>query len=172
MCGRALGRGIGTGGELPGELDDVRDSAPCNSPPVPIPETAGGGFLFDRLLGVDMRVSVEAHFQQGAAWPATERHAGEAKSMHGRHSRLGRSAGRERILRLAAPALPMPQDAVDDARVRDEGDDLHLGAAATDHGVDLENLREQTGPCPAGLPGKVGIVLPGLSVCQGTGAGR
>ena len=108
MCRRALGRGIGTGGELPGELGDVRDCAPGNWPPVPIPETAGGRFLFDRMLSMGMRVSVEAHFQQGAAWPATERHAGEAKSMHGRHSRLGRSAGLERILRLAVPALPMP----------------------------------------------------------------
>jgi len=74
-----------------------------DSLPVPIPETAGGCFLFGWLPGVGMRVSVEAHFQQTAAWPATERPAVEAKSMNGGDSRLGRSAGLEKILRLAAP---------------------------------------------------------------------
>jgi hypothetical protein len=53
----------------------------------------------------------------------------------GRRSRL------ERIARLAALALEMPQDAIDDTRVSNDRDNLHFCAAArTQHGVNLENL--------------------------------
>jgi ABC-type multidrug transport system permease subunit len=39
-----------------------------------------------------------------------------------------RSAGFERILRIAALALPMAQDTIDNARLYNEGDDAHAGA--------------------------------------------
>jgi len=85
--------------------------------------------------------------------------------------RLGRSARIEWVLRLAAPAFTMAQDAVDDPRVCNEGDDLHACAAGAKQRVCFEDFPEQSRPGAAGFPGEVGIVLPGLSVCRGKGAG-
>ena len=50
-------------------------------------------------------------------------------------SRLGWSAGFEWILYLAALALAMAQDAVDDARISNDGDNLHFSAAAHNTGL-------------------------------------
>ena len=52
-----------------------------------------------------------------------------------------RSAGFERILYLAGPALPTVQDAVDHTRVCDEGDDPHACAAGANQGSVLKIFR-------------------------------
>jgi len=85
--------------------------------------------------------------------------------------RLRRSARIEWVLRLAAPAFTMAQDAVDDPRVCNEGNDLHACAACAKQRVCFEDFPEQSRPRAAGFPEEVGIVLPGLSVCRGRGAG-
>ena len=80
-----------------------------------------------------------------------------------------RSAGFERILGFAAPAFPMAQDAVDDARVRNQGNDAHAGAARAKQRIDFEDFSNQAGPRAAGLPGGVRIVLPGACVSRSRG---
>ena len=46
----------------------------------------------------------------------------------------------------------MPENAIDDSRIRDERDYLHLGATAAQEGVHLENPLDKAGPrCPAPL---------------------
>ena len=51
-----------------------------------------------------------------------------------------RSAGLERVLRLAAPALPVAQDALHYPRVCNEGDNLHACAASAQERVHLEDF--------------------------------
>ena len=82
-----------------------------------------------------------------------------------------RSAGFERILRFAAIAFPMAQNAVDDARVGNKRDDLHSGATGAYQWVHLENFPQQARPGAACFPGDVGIVLLGAHVCRRSGAG-
>jgi len=53
-----------------------------------------------------------------------------------------RSAGLERILGFAALAFPMAQNAVDDAWVGNQGDDLHQGAAFSDKRVNFKDFIE------------------------------
>ena len=102
--------------------------------------------------GCGMRARIGAHFVQRAAEPATERPAETVALMNGGGSRLGRSAGLERIMDLAALALAMAQDPVDDARIRNDGDNLHFCAAArTQHRIDFEYLAKQARPGPADL---------------------
>jgi hypothetical protein len=67
----------------------------------------------------------------------------------------------ERVPSLAALALPVSQDAVDDAGVGNKGDDAHAGAAGASQRISFEDFPDQAGPSAAGLPGEVGIV-PGL----------
>jgi len=81
-----------------------------------------------------------------------------------------RSAGFERILRLAALAFPMAQDAVDDPRVCNKRDDLHAGATGADQGVHFEDFPQQARPRAPGFPAEVGIVLLRPGVCRATGA--
>ena len=53
----------------------------------------------------------------------------------------------------------MTQDAVDNARVGNKGDDAHAGAAGgASQGVRLEDFPDQTSPGAARLPEQVGIV--------------
>ena len=80
-----------------------------------------------------------------------------------------RSAGFERILRFAALAFPMAQDAVDHARFCNKGDDLHPGAAFADKRVNFKDFSEQARPGAPGFPRKVGIVLLRVGVCRGIG---
>ena len=73
--------------------------------------------------------------------------------------RLERSARFERVSCPAAIALAVAQDAVDDARVGNKGDDAHAGAAGSaSQGVSLEDFPDQTGPRAGSLPGEIGIV--------------
>ena len=65
----------------------------------------------------------------------------------------------ERVPSLAALALPVAQDAVDDAGVGNKGHDAHAGAAGAHQGVGFEDLPDQAGPSAAGLAGEIGIVL-------------
>ena len=64
----------------------------------------------------------------------------------------------ERVPSLAAVALPVSQDAVDDAGVGNKGEDAHAGAAGAGQGIRFEDFPNQAGPSAAGLPGEVGIV--------------
>ena len=68
-----------------------------------------------------------------------------------------RSARFGRILRLAALAFAVAQDAAGDARVCNKGDDANARAASAEQRVDFEDFSEQTRPGAACLPGKVGI---------------
>jgi len=64
----------------------------------------------------------------------------------------GRTSGLERIAGLAVIAFEMPQDSVDNPRIGDDGDNLHLCAADTEKRIHLENLLDEAGPgCPASL---------------------
>jgi len=111
-------------------------------------------------------------FRQGArhtsAGRMPGRHAGWP--IRGSLESAGRNARRssrfERILCLAAPAFQVAQDAIDNARLCNKGDDAHAGAAGAKQGIDLEDLPDQARPRAAGLPGEVGIVpiLVGISV--------
>ncbi len=81
-----------------------------------------------------------------------------------------RSAGFERILRPAALAFPMVQDAVDDPRVGNKRDDPHAGATSADQGVHFENLPQQARPRAPRFPREVGIVMLRMGVYLGIGA--
>jgi hypothetical protein len=85
--------------------------------------------------------------------------------------RLRRSPGLERVLRLAALAFPMAQDAVDDPHVCNKRDDLHAGAALAKERVCFEDFPQKASPQASGFPGGVGIVLAEMSVYCGTAAG-
>ena len=80
------------------------------------------------------------------------------------------SARFEGIPRLAALAVAVVQDAVDNARVCNKGDDAHACAADAEHWVYLENFPQQARPGAARFPGEVGIVLLGASVFRRSGA--
>jgi len=59
----------------------------------------------------------------------------------------------ERILRLASLAFAVAQDAVEDARICNKGDDAHAGAAGAEQRVDLrrqllESSCKTTGQMP------------------------
>jgi hypothetical protein len=64
----------------------------------------------------------------------------------------------------------MAQDAVDDPRVCNEGDNPHAGATGAEERVNLENLLQQARPGASGFLGEVGILLLGVGVCRGSGA--
>ena len=82
-----------------------------------------------------------------------------------------RSTGFERILRLAALALPMAQNPVDDPRVCNKRDDLHAGATGANQGVHFEDFPEEASPRASGFLREFGFVLLQLGVCSKTGAG-
>jgi len=81
-----------------------------------------------------------------------------------------RNARFERILRLAALAFAVAQDAAGDARIYNKGDDAHARAASAEQRVDFEDFSEQARPGAACFPGEVGIVLLGAYVCRRSGA--
>jgi hypothetical protein len=56
-----------------------------------------------------------------------------------------RRTRRERVPSFAALALPVAQDAVDDAGVGNKGDDAHAGAAGADQRIGFENNPQTTG---------------------------
>jgi hypothetical protein len=70
-----------------------------------------------------------------------------------------RSSRLERILRVAALAFPMAQDAIDNARFRDKGTDAHAGTAGAKQRVRLEDFPDKTRPRATGFPGEVRIIL-------------
>jgi len=83
----------------------------------------------------------------------------------------GRITRFERVFCPAAIALAMAQDAVDDARVDNKGDDAHWGAAgAASQRVSLEKFPDQARPRAPRLPGEIGIV-PIAGCFGGLGAG-
>jgi hypothetical protein len=62
------------------------------------------------------------------------------ESLHQGSVDAGRRAGRKGIPRPAAAAAEMAQDAVHDARLHNDGNDLHLGPARAQQRIDFENL--------------------------------
>lgn len=87
------------------------------------------------------------------------RHADLAELLGARLCRLGRRTGLKGISGSAALALEMPQNAIHNPWLGYYGDNLHLGATGTEHGVDFENLAEQASPPAAGFPGELGILV-------------
>jgi hypothetical protein len=85
-----------------------------------------------------------------------------------------RSSGRrpwfKGILRLAALACTMPQDAVNDAGIGNKGDDAHAAAAGAKQRIGLENLLNQPSPGTACFPGAIRIVALGKYRCRQAGA--
>jgi len=73
----------------------------------------------------------------------------------------GRRPGLERILRFAAAAFAVPEDAANDAGIRNKGYDTHAAAARAQQGIGLEDFPDQARPGAAGFPGAIGIVLHG-----------
>jgi hypothetical protein len=59
----------------------------------------------------------------------------------------------------------MLQDAVDNARICNKGDDAHAVAAGAQKGIRLEELSDQASPRAAGFPGAIGIVPLGKLRC-------
>jgi len=76
----------------------------------------------------------------------------------------GRRTRLEGISGSAALALEMSQNAIHHPWLSYNRDNLHLGAAGTEHGVDFENLAQQASPRAAGFPGELGILI----LCGGT----
>lgn len=70
--------------------------------------------------------------------------------------------------RLAALAFAVSHDAVDNAWICNDGDNLHARPTATQQRVNLENLPQQPGPCPAGLLGEVRVLVRPAGFCSGT----
>jgi hypothetical protein len=64
----------------------------------------------------------------------------------------------------------MPQDAVDDAGIRNKGDDAHASAAGAKQRIRLEDLFNQPSPRAAGFPGAIRIVPLGKSLIGQVGA--
>lgn len=64
----------------------------------------------------------------------------------------------------------MAQNAVDDPRIRNKGDDLHAGTTGVEQWVHFEDFPEQARPGAPGFPGEVAIVLLRPGVCRATGA--
>ncbi len=62
----------------------------------------------------------------------------------------------------------MPENAIDDSRIRDERDYLHLGATAAQEEVHLENPLDKAGPRCPGAVERTQVVSPDAA---GSGAG-
>jgi len=63
----------------------------------------------------------------------------------------------------------MPQDAVDDARICNKGDDAHAPAAGIQEGIRFENFLDRASPRAAGFPGNIRIVPLGKTRCRQAG---
>jgi hypothetical protein len=149
----------GAGGELPCRNRFLTAGASGNSPPA----------TSSALTACDF-----GHFwadvDPAGAWPATGDHTVALELLRGACLPRRRSAGLEWIVRLAALAFPMAQDAIDDPRLCNKGNDLHAGATGANQRVHFEDFPEQARPGASGFPGEVGIVLVRLGVCRATGA--
>ena len=75
----------------------------------------------------------------------------------------------EGISGSAMLALEMPQDAIHHPWLSYNGDNLHLGATGTEHGVDFENLAQQASPRAASFPDKLGILVILAGMCGTAG---
>jgi len=64
----------------------------------------------------------------------------------------------------------MPQDAADDAGIRNKGDDAHASAAGAKQRIRLEDLFNQPRPRAAGFSGAIRIVALGKSLIGQVGA--
>ena len=81
----------------------------------------------------------------------------------------GRRAGFEGISGLAALALKMRQDSSNHACISNNGDNLHLSAAGTQHGIYFKNLGKQARPCAASIFGELRVLVGPGGLCCGTG---
>ena len=144
-----IGGELGTGGELPGERSvsgrrSARKFDHCTE-------------FCTRGLGI-RRSSGRPRL---AGRLAMERKSGATLGLlPGARTGLRRSARLKRILCFAAIAFTMAQDAIDNARLSNKGDNAHTGAASANEGVNLENLLQQARPRASSFSGKVGINAP------------
>jgi hypothetical protein len=74
------------------------------------------------------------HFDQTEIRTGIGSRGSVLKSLRGECGRPGRCAGFKGIARLAALALEVPQDTIDNARLSNNGDNLHLGPADAGRG--------------------------------------
>jgi len=81
----------------------------------------------------------------------------------------GRRARFEGISGLAALALEMPQDSINHACISNNGDNLHLSATGTQHGIYFKNLGKQARPCAASIFGELRVLVGPGGLCCGTG---
>jgi len=110
-----------------------------------------------------------AELDATGAWPAAGNDTVTLELSPGACLRPRRRARLERILRLAALALAIAQDAVDDRRVGNEGNYAHAGATGAEKGIHFENLLQQARPSASGFLGDVGVVRIRLGVRRATG---
>ena len=94
---------------------------------------------------------------------------GEVGLLMGKCGAPGRRARFEGISGLAALALEMPQDSINDACISNNGDNLHLRAAGTQHGIYFKNLGKQARPCAASIFGELPVLVGPGALCCGTG---
>ena len=80
----------------------------------------------------------------------------------GKYGAPGRRARFEGISGLAALALEMPQDSINHACISNDGDNLHLRAAGTQHGIYFKNLGKQACPYAASFLGELRVSSGGL----------
>jgi hypothetical protein len=73
---------------------------------------------------------------------------------------LWRSTGLEWIYRPASFAFKMAEDAIDDARIPNDGDDLHRRPTTAQQGVRLENLSNETRPSPSSILAEFRVSVP------------
>jgi len=78
----------------------------------------------------------------------------------------GRRARFEGISGLAALALEMPQDSINHACISNNGDNLHLSATGTQHGIYFKNLGKQARPCAASIFGELRVLVSPGGLCQ------
>ena len=93
-----------------------------------------------------------------------------SRSLSVRQGGAGRAWGLEWILRPAVLAGAMMQNAVDDLRICNYGDDPQAGATDAKQRVYFENLLHQARPGAAGFPVAAAIILLRLGVWRGAGA--
>ena len=87
----------------------------------------------------------------------------EARS-NGHTSGCGGRPCLKRILCFAASAFAMPQNAVNDARICNKGDDARAATTTTQEGIGLEDFLDQAGPGAAGFPGAIRIITIGWGI--------
>ena len=128
----------------------------------------GPGSEISRRPG-KIRNCEDAHFERAGCEATAASRMGEVGLLMGKCGGPGRRAGFEGISGLAALALEMPQDAINHACISNNGDNLHLSAAGTQHGINFKNLAQQARPCAASFLGELRVLVGPGGLCCGAG---